>query len=267
MKNVSILAVIWTAMVAGVLWLAGPVRLNYDDYVNSSYFVLCHSMDKHGSATLLPSGLLMSAFHVVDEDSDGVLTQQERDCALETQTGEIFSGTVVWPVKDIETIDIVIIKPEENLGVGNSVDLTSPPVGTPLFLIGYPGGVNSPHLYWGYQSVDSRKKTSRASVNMEFGVSGGGMFNQVNGKLVGVAVNLRSNLFHDGMTLPQWSEYVRIQDIRKELAGDGVEWYLDTAPVPKEYTMRECLAWMFFASIVGGWFTFWMAKAIKAYRG
>jgi hypothetical protein len=269
MKNAILLILAITLVVLATLLVSAPGgRLDYNHYVDSTILVLDHDMSSMGASTMLASGCLLSAYHIFDMDNDNVLTDAERMVNYSGSAGEIHSATIIWPKDGQKTIDAVVIKPDIPIASSTIyVGGHNPDIGTQLFVLGFPGQIDKPHIYFGCQSTDSRKSHSRASVNMEHGVSGGGMFNQETGELIGVATNMRMNPDFPFVTLPNWSEYVTIQDIRQRLAVDSMEFVLDARPTSSVYTKNTFILCVIFSALWSAWLTYCVIYGYRAYRG
>lgn len=230
-KYVLLFLLSWipTGLLGFFLSTPAPIA-NFQNLKDSSRLVIASDLMHHGSGTILKSGNILSCLHVFDVDEDDLLSSDERYVFYLNSSGDITSGTIVWPIRNVKGIDAVIIQPSESLV--SSIELSSTDVlpGSQLFSIGFPLGESPTHMTFGHRSFDDEDGFKRASLNVFGGMSGGGVYSTNNGDMLGIIIAGRRNDEVPVIPHPEWAEYLSSGDIRDAISLDGMIYLVDGEP-------------------------------------
>lgn len=213
--------------------------------VRSAFNATC-KVRAHGSigtGTLLDTGYILTAKHVIDANNNGDIELRERAVKVQFFGDKpiIVEATVVAAGK---YLDFAILEPHCPMKSDIQFSKSTPLIGDKIFTIGMTRGDN-PHITSGFISAPSMNDGNpRASCFISFGNSGGGIFDSSK-RLVGVINAIfmndvrgwayNQNGMRIAMTrhldqLNQVALYVPIDLIRNELVFKNVSILIDSPP-------------------------------------
>lgn len=137
-----------------------------------------------GTGIFVDTGYVLTARHVVDEDGDRVISQNERMCRITTFDGESYQARVVLLGRyDFAILEVI------NFANFNTVkaSIRKPMLGEKIYTIGSTAG-HQLHITDGYISLPELGH-SRASCFISVGNSGGAIFDS-DGESLGVVVSV-----------------------------------------------------------------------------
>lgn len=174
------------------------------------------------TGVLLDTGYIVTAAHLFDTDSDGIVLPYE--IANTTISVRMYNrkefpchivGIGLLDRKTNPTDDIAILRPEGEdlpksfISLATYREIDDLPFGEPIFVIGRSDGLE-PHITTG---VISNPATSsgrqRVSATVTYGNSGGGVFSLETGKLLGIVTNMKASkrYTHVDVDIPRFSCY------------------------------------------------------------
>jgi hypothetical protein len=195
--------------------------------------------ERGGTGTLLNNGLIITAKHVVDIGEDGYIDDDEKTVLIKFYYPVEFNckASVVYCPKErlrISTgFDFVFLKPDidmnSNILVATSKECLTTGVGEEIYTIGRMDG-NRPHFTAGNKSTRLKDYMyERTDLDIYYGNSGGGVFRERDGILLGLVITKRESKHFPPRQL--WTGYMSIYDIRYYLKQEGKEWLLNSAEV------------------------------------
>lgn len=203
------------------------VQEQYSNAFNST----CAIHVRGGSATgiLLNTGYILTARHVIDADDNNVISNEERSVRVSfiADASRVHTGTVIYASAGESDFAIVATATKPNrAGVKliSNLDYEKVLAGAKLFAIGRSMGQDPPHLTSGIRSTDNHKLRDRAALSIFFGNSGGGVFEEEGGMLIGLANHIH---IYRGIMVPSWAEYIPAPVIRNELRIVGLSGTVD----------------------------------------
>lgn len=233
-------------------------RISENDYYSDAYeatvgvFVLPSmfsfgSQPKLGTGVLLDTGLILTAKHVVDTDNDGYVGPFEAIVEVKFfyPTAYVTTATVVSsPITSwYATEDFVFLRianpPSSNVHLISNEDYDNHmKAGAPVFAVGLSRGIEPPHITTGVKSTDVENgQDARASIAVYFGNSGGGIYSEETGELVGITTGIAlGGAERNGEVVPQWSIFESAPAIRRHAANSNLPYMVD-----KQYAFYETL--------------------------
>jgi S1-C subfamily serine protease len=204
-----------------------------------------------GTGTLLDTGYILTAAHVVDIDRDGKLTPDERTCIIQFRGEDEIEARVVY-LSSLES-DFALLEPAPGF-VGNKHLVASKRaarLGEPIYTIGATAG-HSPHITNGYISTPDFGR-GRASCFISGGNSGGAIISE-GGEHLGivVAVGVRhamdmaqsrymtkdkklrilQTMVRRRVEVSSLCLFIPIEEVRLELMEKKLRFLLDVPPQP-----------------------------------
>lgn len=176
--------------------------------IQKSYSSVCMITTNNAAASgvLLESGYILTAAHVVDQNLNGILEENEirqkvvfPSIDFETTATVIISGNIK------ESIDLAVLVPEKEIPLRGvriiqSKDYWDLKFGEPITTIGMQMGESPAHITDGRLiSMPSDDTLHRNSANSYFGNSGGGIFKEE--QLIGIAVAVGRDKLHLNMPI------------------------------------------------------------------
>lgn len=166
-----------------------------EDSYSSVCLVECADGSGTGSGVLLESGFILTAAHVIDNNQNGILEDDEKKVILYFPNIQfITAAEAVMVSTEKDEVDIAVLDPSITVPLRGSRlmtidDYRDLPVGTPSVTIGMPMGMMPANITDGRLiSKDPSSRIHRNSANSYMGNSGGGVF--VNNQLAGILVRL-----------------------------------------------------------------------------
>lgn len=205
----------------------GVVTSNTLDFGNSG-----------GTGVMLSSGYILTCFHVIDTNQNGKLDIGERNVNIKFYYPEasIHSGTVISTSRRHWAIDteyaVIDIKDKgmvkSNINPISDEDYEKVWVGAKLFSVGRTDGSSPPHISVGLRSTDTEAIWHRTTMPLYFGNSGGGVFLEETGELIGLCTRLRvkKDMFGNIIPIPSWSEYTPITHIRRKMIENNADFFI-----------------------------------------
>src|SRR5690606_14010517 len=161
--------------------------------------------------------------------SDGFVDDFEKHVSIEflfpspkSYIGEVIANSNgSWRSVDIDDIALVKLNTilKSNVSVATDKEYSQVKFGDMLFAIGNSDG-ESPHLTIGPKSTGNFRGLDRAGLSIYHGNSGGGIYDQSSGKLIGITTSIRRSPYE---MVPDWSEYITAPTIRKFLREKNLE--------------------------------------------
>lgn len=218
---------------AGLLCFRQPSP-KFTDAYNASC-VISRDDGVIGSGVLLDTGYVITNKHVVDEDKDGSITDDETTglfVRFFEPVASIHSAVIVtnsvtnwrWNLgADFAVLKIVSPDPPKSkirLQTRKEFDAVKP--GRMLFCVGATDGASPPHVTFGPRSSDDDPFYARAGISAYFGNSGGGVFTSDTLELVGLTtrVHIVDNMGYPAV-LPDWLMFTPSYDIREFVLRNG----------------------------------------------
>lgn len=209
-----------------------PVAPQYENAFDNT----CAVYTEEGGATgiCLDTGFILTSRHVVDLNSDGDLDWNERFVRVEfySDVAEVHTAIVLHVSKGESDFAVITAPHKNHSGVKlmSDADYEHIAAGMPIFAIGRSGGMNPPHFTDGIKSTDLEEELlDRAAITIFYGNSGGGLFDEASGELIGLAARIR---YKNNQLIPNWAEYSPADVIRKELKEVGLGHVVDKPQTP-----------------------------------
>lgn len=200
----------------------------YQDHLNAAVAINKSFFGGNlGSGVILNTGYVITNRHVVDRNNNGKIDKREINVKVYTfgSTAEVYTGTVIASsggTTRTNVLDVAIIKlengPKSNISLISDDGYTAIPFGERLFAVGCTDGEDA-HFTSGCRSFDLEEWFHRASVEVFYGNSGGGLYLDNSGELVGLTSRIRISR---GAQVPSWSGYVPATKIREFLKNSGL---------------------------------------------
>jgi len=164
--------------------------------IRSSYDNICMitTSNSVASGVLLESGYILTAAHVVDQNMDGVLDDNEKHLKahfasidMEVEIEALAMGDLTW-----DDLDVAVLKPAQEIPLNGTRLMTdeeyqSLKIGTPISAIGMTNAVSPANISDGrIVNLDPDEHGHWSSASVFFGNSGGGAFveDKLAGKLI-----------------------------------------------------------------------------------
>ncbi len=228
-----------------------PTISTEEAQVVNSFNAACRvDSDAHGfgTGTLLPTGHVLTAAHVVDANGDGVLSKRERGVTVQFKDGDSYKAKVLYLGK----ADFAILELKDGFRKRNNVVASKRKarLGEKVYTIGSIRG-HRLHISSGHISLPEMGK-SRASCYISKGNSGGAIINE-EGENLGIVVAVGIRRQFDFMSFPIPATrgfttvitqipstvelnilclYLSMEEMREELTDKNFEFLLDVPPSP-----------------------------------
>lgn len=212
------------------------------------------SFDEGATGVLLNNGKIITAKHVVDNNMNGIIEDNEKDVLLKFYYPKeiIYRGRVIYapPEKNVigKGFDFVIIKPESPIGsnirLQSLEDHYSMGAGEKIYTIGRKD-TNIPTIIFGNQTtrVKGNPLFDRAHLDIWSGNSGGGVFRS-NGELIGI-ISIKRESAWGLSTL--WAGYIGAYDIRRYLRRNNIEHLVDYYKDTRYYKIQQTILYSLIA--------------------
>lgn len=184
-----------------------------------------------GTGVMLNSGYILTCVHVVDMNMNGKVDREERSVNIKFYypVASVHSGTVVASSTEhwIDNTEYALIfipqRRASNVRLISDKDYKDVGVGAKLFSVGRTDGQSPPHIVLGVRSTDASDIWHRSTLPLYFGNSGGGIFLEETGELIGICSRIRVKRMPFGppLPVPHWSEYLPIPNIRDLIRKDN----------------------------------------------
>lgn len=197
-----------------------PVQKQYQKAFKSTCGI--HTSGGTGTGILLNTGYILTAKHAVDVNHNGRIDRQERKIQVKFHSlASTHAGTIIYASNNNADFVVVIVPgaPKSDIKLMSNKDYKNVLAGAPLFAIGRSMGQDPPHFTKGIRSTDNKAVRDRAAISIFYGNSGGGIFDEESGELIGLANRIQ--IFR-GMMTPSWAEYIPPDVIRHELGKIGL---------------------------------------------
>jgi hypothetical protein len=253
----TLIALAGWIIIWGIVFGLDPVPIKTNENVRVAFDATCKVISGKAEATgvLLNTGYVITAAHMVDRNNNGKIDKNERDITLEFYSQQVkMRADIIW-VGKIRRYDFAILKPSWPVKSNVYVERKNPQYGDRIFTIGMTKG-EGPLITEGFQSWNTQVYTSRASIFVHDGNSGGGIFNE-HQNLVGIVsqsaqfrqmadVRVRIPSADGGGTivsgqarvwshLAAWCEYVDIEVIRTVLQQKGFLFLIEEQSQPTHF--------------------------------
>ncbi len=170
-----------------------------------SYFNLCRDerfWDQPSAAdcsgTLIGRDLVLTAGHCVKSQRQcertrfvfGYAINEEGEDPWHVPSGDVYGCSLLVASKDDHRADWAVVRLDRAVAGRDPipVDLTPPTVGTPVAMIGYPGGLPAKIAGGAVVREDEEAEYFEADLDAFGGNSGSGVFNEKTGALLGILV-------------------------------------------------------------------------------
>lgn len=176
-----------------------------------------------GTGVLLDTGFIITSKHVIDTNYDGFIDQFERVVNVQFFYPEhkrvvgnvVFDPVGSWKVNNDFAFIAIKDPPRSTVSFMKVEDYKNILPGHRLFTVGLSFGTSPPHITRGIKSTNVRKTLDRASLSIYFGNSGGGIYSEETGEMVGIASRVEVDYSPSKYELvPEWAEYESIASIR-----------------------------------------------------
>jgi len=245
--------ILGTLFAAALLLYVGEPKLEpiwlVNESVDKAFNATCtiETSDKDiGTGVLLDTGYILTAAHVVDENNNNKIEDDERETKVtfHNHTGivSVHSATALYTFRD-DYLDYAVLEIKGGLYSEVSLDLLPPKLGDRVFTIGCTRGY-APHISAGLESTQTEDSglLGRAGISVYSGNSGGGIFIETQ-RLVGVVSKVGVDTEYTRITfpipskegfafasttirrtiyLPNWTEYTRSHHIYLGLRNKGL---------------------------------------------
>lgn len=223
---------------------------------------------KMGTGVLLDTGLILTARHVVDVNEDGFIDPLEAvvEVKFYYPTAYVTTATVVsnplsnWHMSE----DFVFLRiphpPKSNVHLMSNEDYRKiMKVGEPVFAVGLSKGTEPPHITVGVKSTDVNDgQDARAAISIYYGNSGGGIYSDRTGELIGITTAISLNPERGGEIVPQWSIFESAPTIRRHAVNSHLPYMVDKQLSFTDKLTRDFIAiyiiqgivWMYLGVIV-----------------
>lgn len=228
-----------------------------------------------GTGVLLNSGFIITSKHVVDVNYDGFIDQFERTVRVrffypnrKTVDGRIvFDPVGAWRISNDFVFISISNPPHSPIKFMDLNKYQNFLPGDGLFAIGLSNGTEPPHLTRGLKSTNTNTKLDRAALSIYFGNSGGGIFSEETGELLGIATKVEVDSSPGAYELvPEWTEYESVANIKSVTTAYGVPFLTDVSPKSLASQNRDALTYaaVVIAAVYSIWFIiviYWQRRA------
>jgi len=201
-----------------------------------------------GTGVALRNGNILSAKHVADKNSNGIIDWEERTVLIKYYYPEEIEckGFVIYAppekLRVAKSFDFMIIRPDikinSNIRLVNVDEHLDVGAGRQIYTIGRMEG-NNPHITFGNQSTTIEKDYlyDRIAMRIWFGNSGGGIFTKDNHELLGVASIVKDSEVKYNPAI--WAGYMSATNIRLYLWFDEKEYLIDSIEDTRAYKLQS----------------------------
>lgn len=171
-----------------------------------------------GTGVLLDTGYIITARHVVDENRNGKIDKGEEDVYVKffnKKDSPIKAGKLVWMAPKHDFAFIKLNRPERSkIRFATVRQYNNAFIGDNVYSFGHWLGKHEVHMTKGVISTSKSPVYGRTSMQVFYGGSGGAVFLERNGLVLGINTNMRLFQRH---IVPAWTKFVRASLIRSVL--------------------------------------------------
>jgi len=210
--------------------------------------------EEGGTGVLLSNGRVITAKHVVDDNRNGLIDDDEKSVLLRFYYPKEFicTGTVVFApqgrLRVARGYDFVVIEPgmdiKSNIKLATVTEHLSVGAGEQIYTIGRTD-CQTPHITFGNQSTKLGFPVvyDRTDLPIWYGNSGGGIFRKDDGKLIGIAIIMKRSAL--GRKPDLWTGYMSATDIRFHLAANDSEHLIESIQDTRAFKLQNTFLYLF----------------------
>jgi len=249
-RGLAFVGVLTAATTFGVAQAYQPfkVKVEYREAYRSTCAIVASNStdfnDGGGTGVLLRSGYILTAKHILDRNSDGVISLEERDVNIKffyPQDRTYKARTVLAGSGhhshvfglDYAILRILKVRRKSLVDVISSAKYADVAVGEDIYTIGRVSGDSPPSISRGHTAPPVSVLYDRAIMPVFFGNSGGGVFLKSSGELMGIVSRLKLRGIRGPggapiyLQVPHMAEYLPITVIREDLKRRGKLYLLE----------------------------------------